>query len=227
VEEASTRFCGAGVTFQSSEEAIEVMAEVRADLVRRAAPVAVVLAKTRGVIQAQDVLQEMERQGLLTEAEKALSQRWIAVLFVGKEHRDKWEKVGARKIGNTTRNVHGAPRTVWRLAGSTGKAEPVVEITSFTGKHAFLSNKHPSKVLYRGRQWGTVAQAYEAAKKAERDEDWLTLRTRVMVELLAQKFALHPELRAALLSTGKDKIVVGRGKNKMGRILEDIRERLR
>ena len=70
--------------------------------------------------------------------------------------------------------------------------------------------------------------------------DWGAIKDEVMYRAVRRKFELHPELRELLLATGDEEIVesvptdyywgVGRdgsGQNKLGRIIERIRDELR
>jgi ribA/ribD-fused uncharacterized protein len=70
--------------------------------------------------------------------------------------------------------------------------------------------------------------------------DWETVKVDVMREAVLAKFTQHPDLRRTLLATGDAALVEhtrrdafwgdggdGRGRNKLGRILMEVRARLR
>jgi N-glycosidase YbiA len=70
--------------------------------------------------------------------------------------------------------------------------------------------------------------------------DWETVKDDVMREALRAKFVQHPALRSLLLATGEAQIVehttndrywgdggAGRGKNRLGQLLMELREELR
>ncbi len=77
-------------------------------------------------------------------------------------------------------------------------------------------------------------------RKKKLRRDWESAKVGVMREALMAKFRQHEELRALLLSTGAAKLVEhtdndaywgdggnGKGKNMLGRLLMQVRERLR
>ena len=77
-------------------------------------------------------------------------------------------------------------------------------------------------------------------RKRKLRRDWESVKVNVMREAVLAKFTQHDDLRELLLSTGDAKIVEhterddywgdggdGRGKNMLGRILMDVREKLR
>ena len=137
-------------------------------------------------------------------------------------------------------------------------------ITSFAGPHEFLSNFWPSPVVWQGVAYPTVEHAFQAAKTLDEDKrrwiaelpypadakavgqrlplrpDWEEVKTAIMTELIALKFA-DPDLRARLLATGAAEIVEGNhwfdrvwgqcplgvGENRLGLILMAERERIR
>ena len=101
--------------FVSEEDALAALAIVRARLVSTGYAVARRLAEAHGTVQAQEVWAEMDRQGLLSDSDKALPGNWLGVVFKGKEFKAAWEHTGYVKIGNKERNVHAAPRSLWRL----------------------------------------------------------------------------------------------------------------
>lgn len=147
------------------------------------------------------------------------------------------------------------------------------EISLFRGHHAFLSNFHKVRVPYDGYVYPTAEHAYQAAKVGGPEEvagilreeirradspvlakrlgrhiaplrkDWEARKVGVMAEIVTMKFALHADLRRALLATGESRLIHGNthgdvfwgavregsawlGENVLGRILEGIRERL-
>lgn len=141
-------------------------------------------------------------------------------------------------------------------------------ITEFRGVYRWLSNFHPSKVEFEGEVYPSVEHAYQAAKslnptirklirevlsaaeakrvggKTTLREDWESVKKRVMLELLEQKFSI-PELQEKLLATDRQSLVEGNywhdnfwgrchcakcnntGANNLGDMLMDIRHKLR
>jgi len=134
----------------------------------------------------------------------------------------------------------------------------------FVGKYRFLSNFYPVLLSYRGMVYESVEHAFQAAKtnnmkqkvwvqEAEtpgeaksrgRDvlirEDWEEFKVSVMLDLVRQKFKLHPELGEKLRATEGVELVEGntwgdtfwgvcamRGKNVLGKILMQVREELK
>ena len=105
-----------------------------------------------------------------------------------------------------------------------------MKISSFRGKHAFLSNFYPGKILFERQVYPTVEHAYQAAKTLKEGEryrirnartpgeakalgkkitlrkDWDQKKLEVMLFLLRAKFS-NPRLRRALLGTGNLDIV--------------------
>jgi N-glycosidase YbiA len=105
-------------------------------------------------------------------------------------------------------------------------------IDRFTGDFAFLSNFHPSPVVYNGVGYPTVEHAYQAAKTLDpfarlhiRDnltagqakrygrtvamrEDWEQIKLGVMYDLLLQKFN-HLSLAKELIDTGTQELIEG------------------
>jgi hypothetical protein len=101
------------VTTKSKEEALDLLAHARADLLVKARKFALQLAQSRGEICALEVRIAMEKRGLLTSGEMALDGRWIGVLF---SDRRTWEGTGRHvQMGYRKRNVHVAARKLWRL----------------------------------------------------------------------------------------------------------------
>jgi hypothetical protein len=103
-------------------------------------------------------------------------------------------------------------------------------IGPFRGSYAFLSNFHPCRFYWAGRQWPTVEHVYQAAKcetLEDRDKihqartpgqakrlgrevalhpDWDQVKLCVMHDLLLVKFK-DPMLRSKLLATGEEELV--------------------
>jgi ribA/ribD-fused uncharacterized protein len=91
-------------------------------------------------------------------------------------------------------------------------------IDDFAGRFSFLSNFHPSRITWEGREWETVEHAYQAAKTLDEADvykiwacptpgqakylgqrvklrpDWDVVKFEIMLSLLRLKFAI-PELR--------------------------------
>jgi ribA/ribD-fused uncharacterized protein len=91
-------------------------------------------------------------------------------------------------------------------------------IDDFAGRFSFLSNFHPSRITWEGREWDTVEHAYQAAKTLDAVDirriwmcitpgqakylgqrvklrpDWDVVKFEIMLSLLRLKFAI-PELR--------------------------------
>lgn len=113
-------------------------------------------------------------------------------------------------------------------------------IRQFTGKHAFLSNFHPSPIEVDGIQFPTVEHAFQAAKtsdpevkrriaekdtpgKAKRaggrrgiikdfDPAWDSKKVQIMTQLCRLKFQ-DPTLRSQLLETGEQQLEEGNNWN--------------
>lgn len=105
-------------------------------------------------------------------------------------------------------------------------------IDSFDGDFAFLSNFHPSPVVFDGELYATVEAAFQAAKTTDAAEratirtaatpgrakrlgrrvtlrpGWDDMRVDVMTTLVRAKFA-DPEFAAALVATGDAVLVEG------------------
>ncbi len=77
-------------------------------------------------------------------------------------------------------------------------------------------------------------------RKRKLRRDWESVKDNVMREAVMQKFTQHPDLKEILLSTGTAKLIEhtkndaywgdggnGSGKNKLGQILMEVREKLR
>lgn len=107
------------------------------------------------------------------------------------------------------------------------------QITSFRGKHHFLSNFHASPVTFEGLDYPTVEHAYQAAKtddpdkrrkiqamdtpaaakkygaRLKRPANWRQINMALMTDLIRQKFTRYPDLREQLLATGDTELVEG------------------
>jgi ribA/ribD-fused uncharacterized protein len=102
----------------------------------------------------------------------------------------------------------------------------------------FQGTEHEEKV----RLCKTPSQAADMgrSRKLPLRRDWESVKDQVMLEAVRAKFTQHDDLRAALLATG-DAVIVehtendsywgdggdGSGKNRLGRILMQVREELR
>jgi|WetSurMetagenome_2_1015567.scaffolds.fasta_scaffold185128_2 ribA/ribD-fused uncharacterized protein len=92
----------------------------------------------------------------------------------------------------------------------------------------------------------TPGLARKMGRKLAQRQDWPAIKVKVMQDLVAQKFDGHPDLVKLLLATGEAELVEGNtwhdnfwgdcrcprcagvtGQNRLGRILMDVRERLR
>lgn len=112
-----------------------------------------------------------------------------------------------------------------------------------TSEHYYQSQK------YKGTKWETKVRNAKSPMEAAnigRDKDgpirkdWETVKDNVMREVVEAKFRQHPELAKQLLETGDAKLVEhtendfywadggnGTGKNMLGIILMEVREKLR
>jgi ribA/ribD-fused uncharacterized protein len=92
----------------------------------------------------------------------------------------------------------------------------------------------------------TPGLARKMGRKLTQRPDWPEIKVKVMQDLVAQKFNAHPDLVKLLLATGRAELVEGNtwhdnfwgdcrcprcaevtGRNQLGRLLMDVRERLR
>ena len=111
-------------------------------------------------------------------------------------------------------------------------------IKQFSGRHAFLSNFHPSPIQFEGIEFPTVEHAFQAAKSSDpetrreiaalptpgkakragrkvKDFDqvsWEAKKIEVMRRLVRLKFEI-PELRELLVATGDEQIQEGNSWN--------------
>ena len=111
---------------------------------------------------------------------------------------------------------------------------PYGVITSFQGKHRFLSNFWMADVEFEGETYPGTEYAYQAAKtldpkarlninlapspKAAKDlgralkslrPDWDRVKDEVMYQVVKDKFSRHADLRQKLLDTGEAHLVEG------------------
>jgi N-glycosidase YbiA len=127
-------------------------------------------------------------------------------------------------------NFHMASFTV------DGKMYPSVE-------HYFQAMKFPSDPTFQEtiRTAKTAAKAKSLGRSRDHPirENWDSARVDVMKKGLEAKFTQHPNLKALLLSTGSKRLVeaskddsfwgmgrTGKGKNKLGELLMDLRTQL-
>ena len=112
-----------------------------------------------------------------------------------------------------------------------------------TSEHYFQAQKFQNsahqKEIVKAKTPMIAARLGRDRKKRLR-RDWESVKDNVMREAVTAKFAQHDELREILLATGQAKLVEhttndgywgdgadGSGKNMLGRILMEVRERLR
>lgn len=138
-------------------------------------------------------------------------------------------------------------------------------INCFDGKYAFLSNFYSCPVTYEGVHYENSEAAFQAAKCCNKNDrlqfcdlnpsqakklgrkiklrpDWEKVKVLEMRKIVREKFIQNPDLKKALVSTGKATLIEGNywhdntwgnctcekckdipGKNYLGMILEDIR----
>lgn len=105
-------------------------------------------------------------------------------------------------------------------------------IRFFAGKYRFLSNFYPAPVIYSGKIYPTVENAYQAAKCASDDnrtlfelwtpakakrmgqsvfirDDWEDVKISIMRRLVYCKFSYHTDLTQQLLDTGHAELIEG------------------
>ena len=112
-----------------------------------------------------------------------------------------------------------------------------------TTEHYFQAQKFAGTPAAE-QVWGAASPMQAARMGRDRTRplrpDWETVKLEVMREALRAKFTQHPDLRAALLATGDALLVEhtgndrfwgdggdGAGKNWLGKLLMELRERLR
>jgi N-glycosidase YbiA len=112
-----------------------------------------------------------------------------------------------------------------------------------TTEHYFQAQKFKDKKdqeAIRRANSPMLAARMGRDRKRKLRRDWESAKVNVMREAVLAKFTQYEDLRELLLSTGDAKIVEhtekdghwgdggdGRGKNMLGRVLMDVRERLR
>lgn len=138
-------------------------------------------------------------------------------------------------------------------------------INCFDGKYAFLSNFYSCPVTYEGVHYENSEAAFQAAKCCNKNDrlqfcglnpsqakklgrkiklrpDWEKVKVLEMRKIVREKFIQNPDLKKALVSTGKATLIEGNywhdntwgnctcekcknipGKNYLGTILEDVR----
>jgi ribA/ribD-fused uncharacterized protein len=117
--------------------------------------------------------------------------------------------------------------------GSSSKDSAMnnMPITEFQGEHRWLSNFWPVRIMFEGRVYPSVENAYQAAKfvefyrprfqtvsagEAKRlarslplRPDWKLSKLAVMKELLERKFPAYSTLAEKLLATGDSLLIEG------------------
>jgi N-glycosidase YbiA len=112
-----------------------------------------------------------------------------------------------------------------------------------TTEHSFQANKFvgtPQFEEIRKARTPGLAAKLGRYRRFRLRPDWESVKVDVMRRALVAKFGQHDDLRALLLSTGDEEIVEetdmdsfwgsgsdGRGHNMLGRLLMELRERLR
>ena len=112
-----------------------------------------------------------------------------------------------------------------------------------TSEHYYQAQKVPgTEIEEEMRMLGTPLEAFEMSRTPgfPQREDWYEVRDDIMREAVYAKFTQHPDLKNQLLDT-KDAVLVehsfrdnywgdggdGKGKNVLGKILMEVRERLK
>jgi ribA/ribD-fused uncharacterized protein len=112
-----------------------------------------------------------------------------------------------------------------------------------TSEHYFQAQKFagkPDEEEVRAAKTPGIAARLGRDRKRPLRRDWEVVKERVMLDALRAKFTQHEELKAILLGTG-DAVLVehtandsywgdggdGSGKNRLGRLLMQVREELR
>jgi ribA/ribD-fused uncharacterized protein len=113
-----------------------------------------------------------------------------------------------------------------------------------TVEHYFQAQKFPAQPAYqekiRRARSPRDAKALGRSRKVPLRPDWEEIKDEVMRRALRAKFVAHPELAALLLGTGARELVenapsddywgcghTGTGKNRLGRLLMELREALK
>lgn len=121
-------------------------------------------------------------------------------------------------------------RDVWEMIRDLTPEDFPPEIERFRDEYAFLSNSHPSEILYDGLAFSCAEAAFQAARcELMRDKKriaqgdgsrakmiasqiapapgWNERKLAVMEEILRAKFTQHPELARKLADTGNAVLV--------------------
>lgn len=110
-----------------------------------------------------------------------------------------------------------------------------------TVEHAYQAQKtHDQKEYDAIWKAETPREARNLGQTVTLRKDWENVKDSVMKECVRAKFSQHKELQEQLLSTGDEEIIEdspidwywgcgadGKGKNKLGKIIMEIREELR
>lgn len=124
-------------------------------------------------------------------------------------------------------NFHPSPISI------EGKSYPTVEHAFQAGKTRDFAEKEKIRCA------ATPAVAKRLGRKVKLRPDWENVKILVMLECLIEKFK-DPELAKSLLNTGEAELIEGNtwndtfwgvcrgnGKNNLGKLLMDVRTRLR
>lgn len=107
-------------------------------------------------------------------------------------------------------------------------------------EHAYQAAKtHNADIREKIANTPTPDKAKYLGKSLKLRSDWENVKDDVMRELVSQKFTVHPELKQKLIDTGDQELIEGntwndtywgvcrgKGQNKLGKILMDIRKQL-
>jgi hypothetical protein len=111
-----------------------------------------------------------------------------------------------------------------------------------TSEHYYQAQKFVGTPLYKAvREAATPKEAAKLGRDTEnRRKDWEAVKDEVMRRAVMRKFETHAELRALLLETGDEELIEnapndyywgcgkeGTGKNMMGKLLCEVRAKLR
>ena len=112
-----------------------------------------------------------------------------------------------------------------------------------TVEHYFQAQKfanHPQEELIRIASTPKRAKQLGSTRSVPLHANWELVKEEVMKKALLAKFRTHDDLKTLLLNTGKDKLVEnaprdyywgcganGNGKNRLGKLLMEVREILR
>ncbi len=112
-----------------------------------------------------------------------------------------------------------------------------------TSEHYFQAQKFPGtrheEEIRRAKSPSMAARMGRSRKRPLR-RDWESIKEQIMAQALRAKFETHPELQTLLLSTGDEKIIEdaprdrywgcgadGKGRNRLGHLLMELRRQLR